>query len=124
MFKTTKSKIGFGLIVFGFLAMIVSQTGDNTMSIGQSIFVGGIFVAVGAVILFIEKKKAPAQTDADAESEDPLGKVYVYPGSKVYHLDWECSYSYGNDAEEMSEEEAIQRGYRKCKKCQNFTGII
>ncbi len=124
MFKTTKSKIGLGLVIFGVLAMIVSQTGENTMTIGQSIFVGGIFVLVGAIMLLIEKKKAPAQTNAGAEPEDPLGKVYVYPGSKVYHLDWECSYSYGNEAEEMTEDEAIQKGYRKCKKCQNYTGIV
>ena len=125
LLKTSRGKVGFGIIIFGILSILVTQAARNGTSFGQSLLVGGVFILIGAVLLLSAKKKAPAQESTDARAdEDPPGTVYVYPGSKVYHLDWDCSYQYGNEAEKMSEAEALKKGYHKCKKCQSFTGYI
>lgn len=45
----------------------------------------------------------------------------VYPGSTVYHTNSMCSSSF--DAPQvMSEKEAKEAGYRKCKKCEKHDG--
>ena len=125
LLKTTKGRIGFGIIAFGVISFFITQGAKNGTNFGQSLLVACIFFLIGAVVLVNQKKKAPAQKSTDARAdEDPPGTVYVYPGSKVYHLDWDCSYQYGNEAEKMSEAEALKKGYHKCKKCQSFTGYI
>ena len=51
----------------------------------------------------------------------PSGTVFVYPGSAVYHTDYYCSQGVENDPEAMPETEAAEKGYRKCKKCTEYT---
>lgn len=121
LLKTSRGKVGFGIIIFGILSILITQGAKNGTSFGQSLLVGGVFILIGAVLLLNTKKKAPAQESTDARAdEDPPGTVYVYAGSKVYHTNRFCSESLEATPLALSEEEAEDKGYRKCKKCEKY----
>lgn len=56
-FKTPYDKIGFAIVIFGLLAMIISQTSKSEITIGQSILVGSIFVVIGLIVRKVGNKK-------------------------------------------------------------------
>lgn len=120
MFKSAKSKVGVGVIIFGIISIIITQSADNGTSFGQSLLVASVFFIIGAVLIILGRKQEKPTT---SEYTPPApGSVMIYPGSKVYHTDGMCSYSYESPIF-MLEEEAKAAGYRKCKKCEKHDAI-
>ena len=120
MFKSTKSKVGLGVIIFGIISIIITQSADNGTSFGQSLLVASVFFIIGAVLIILGRKQEKPTTSEytpPAYTPPAPGSVMIYPGSKVYHTDGMCSYSYESPIF-MLEEEAKAAGYRKCKKCE------
>ena len=128
-FKTTLGKIGVALAAYGILSVIVSRFSKNPMSIGQAIFIALLFVVAGVILIFVGNKKADKQTSqmtnekfVSVKDRYPAGTVFTYPNSSVYHTDYYCSSGRAdNEPEALSEDEAMQKGLIKCKRCQEYT---
>lgn len=129
MFKSAKSKVGLGVIIFGIISIIITQSADNGTSFGQSLLVASVFFVIGAVLVFVGNKKTDNQTPQSSNEKFvsvkdryPAGTVFTYPNSSVYHTDYYCSSGRAdNDPEALSEDKAIQKGLVKCKRCQEYT---
>lgn len=121
MFKSAKSKVGLGLIIFGVISIIITQSANNGTSFGQSLLVASIFFVIGVVLLLANKKKKTPERISPSVSDvqRATGMVIIYPGSNVYHTNDFCVDS-PEVPLEMSEEKAIVAGYRKCKRCTNY----
>lgn len=129
MFKSAKSKVGLGVIIFGIISIIITQSANNGTSFGQSLLVASVFFVIGAVLVFVGNKKTDNQTPQSSNEKFvsvkdryPAGTVFTYPNSSVYHTDYYCSSGRAdNDPEALSEDKAIQKGLVKCKRCQEYT---
>lgn len=125
MFKSAKSKIGLGIIIFGIISIIITQLANNGTSFGQSLLIAVVFFVIGAVLIIPGRKQKgsdPSTTEAFNYTQLSPGKVMIYPGSKVYHTNAFCSNSY-EEPLVMSEVEAQAAGFRKCKKCEKYDEI-
>lgn len=122
MFKSAKSKIGLGVIIFGIISIIITQLANNGTSFGQSLLIAGVFFIIGAVLIIPGRKQKnsdPGATESFNYTQLAPGSVMIYPGSKVYHTNSFCSNSY-EEPLVMSEVEAQAAGFRKCKRCEKY----
>ena len=107
MFKSAKSKVGVGVIIFGIISIIITQSADNGTSFGQSLLVASVFFIIGAVLIILGRKQEKPETSEytpPAYTPPAPGSVMIYPGSQVYHTDGMCSYSYESPIFMLEEE--------------------
>lgn len=64
--KTPADKIGFAIMLYGVISIIITQSANNGTSFGQSLLIGGIFVVIGLLVKKFgnKKKKEPVITNS------------------------------------------------------------
>lgn len=121
-----KNKIAVGVgglfCVSGIFGIFEKLTGENKESIAGTIIAGLICIVIGFVVIYcgIKKPEIFDRTKKKSRNDDNGDDVYVVPGKNIYHT-CNCCQSLANAYyEEMSEYEAINNGFRKCKNCDRY----
>lgn len=83
--KTPADKIGFAIMLYGVISIIITQSANNGTSFGQSLLIGGIFVVIGLLVKKFggKKKKEPVITSSvkvtNADEEQPSERYVFEP---------------------------------------------
>lgn len=116
--------IGALFCMSGVYGIFEKLIGENKESVAGTIIAGLICIAIGAAVIYLGikkpeffdkfKKKNTASMNIDSDT------VYVVPGKKIYHTYDGCQSLTYADFDEMSEQKAIKKGFRKCKNCERY----